>query len=79
MFAPDDHTVPPPVHTPPEQLPLPFIRSAKASLVQIDRQKTARAIDANPAIKHFINLPSRFDGGPTGYMLTQIRTLPDSS
>jgi hypothetical protein len=69
LFALDDHAVPPPVHTPPEQLPFPFIRSAEASVVQIDRQKTARAIDANPAINHFMNIASELGSEPAGYTL----------
>ena|ERR1700756_825268 len=42
LFDPDDHSVPPPVHTPPEQLPLPFIRLAEAAVV--------RTIEPNNAI-----------------------------
>ena len=46
------------VHTPPEQLPMPFIRSAKASVVKIgagiDKLRMANPIEATPAIIHFI-------------------------
>ena len=41
LFAPDDHNVPPPVHTPPVQLPLPFIRLAEAAVVKIIELKNA--------------------------------------
>jgi hypothetical protein len=41
LFAPDDQAVPPPVQTPPAQLPLPFIRSAKAAVVKTVEPKNA--------------------------------------
>jgi hypothetical protein len=50
------------VHMPPEQLPFPFMIPADASTVKIgagiDRLKTAKATDANPAITHFMNATS---------------------
>ena len=41
LAAPVFHNDPPPVHTPPAQLPLPFIRSAKAALVRAIELKNA--------------------------------------
>jgi hypothetical protein len=49
------------LHTPPEQLPLPFIIPAEASVVKvgvgIDKLKIANAKEANAAIIHFIDHP----------------------
>jgi hypothetical protein len=67
LFVPEFHSEPPPVHEPPAQLPTPFIRFAEAPVVQIDREKAARAIDANPAINHFIDIASQFGSEPAGY------------
>ena len=49
------------VHVPPEQLPLPSIRPAEASVVKIgvgiDKLRIANAMEANTAIIHFIDHP----------------------
>lgn len=64
LFAPDDHVVPPPVHTPPAQLPFPFIRSADAVEEIIgagsDKIAIAKAIEAIAASIDFMinSLPS---------------------
>jgi hypothetical protein len=59
--VPAGHAVPWTVHTPPEQLPLAFIRSADASVVKIgagiDKLRIANATAANPAIINFIDYP----------------------
>jgi len=58
LFAPDDHVVPPPVHTPPAQLPFPFIRSADAVEEIIgagsDKIAIAKAIEAIAASIDFM-------------------------
>jgi hypothetical protein len=56
-------------HTPPEQLPLPLIRSAEASVVKIgagiDRLRIASATEVHPAIVHFMKSPFKMTGVET--------------
>jgi len=50
-------------HTPPEQLPLPFIRSAEASIVKIgagiDKLRIAKTTAAKAGTIHFIMYPPK--------------------
>jgi hypothetical protein len=56
-----------PAHTPPEQLPVPLIRSAKAPLVKIgagiDKLNRAKIAAVKAGTIHFIMLPPKVSFG----------------